>query len=185
MRHSNISMSTKKLSQLKNSSLLDRIAFHAVCFEGDYAFAQLRDELADTLNKIVIESDEDHKNFLKSDVEVLQQFQKTRTSEKRYFLTNLNIRNTTIQNMLLKVVEEPNENTIIIFVVSTMSVVLPTLRSRLQVISLPAVDSDIEKKIEIAKKNLNVSDLERLLYIKKIRDSGNASEKQIADYLAI
>lgn len=178
-------MSTKKLSQPKNSSLLDRIAFHAVCFEGDYAFAQLREELSLNTNKIVIASDEDHKNFLKSDVEVLQQFQKTKTSQKRYFLTNLNIRNTTIQNMLLKVVEEPSENTVIIFVVSSMSIVLPTLRSRLQVVSLPALDGDIEKKIEAAKKSLNVRDLERLLYIKKIRDSGNASEKQIADYLAV
>lgn len=178
-------MSTKKLSQLKNSSLLDRIAFHAVCFEGDYAFAQLRDELSDKINKIVIASDEDHKNFLKSDVEILQQFQKTRTSERRYFLINLNIRNTAIQNMLLKVVEEPSENTIIIFVVSSISMVLPTLRSRLQVISLPAVDGDIEKKIDLAKKNLDIETLEKLLYIKKIRDNGNASEKQIADYLAI
>lgn len=178
-------MSTKKLSQLKNSSLLDHIAFHAICFEGDYAFGQIREELTNTLNKVIIESDEDHKNFLKTDLEILQQFQKTRTSEKRYFLTNLNIRNTTIQNMLLKVVEEPSENTVIIFVTKSLNLLLPTLRSRLQTVALPQLDDDLEKKINLAKKNLNIKDLNDLLYIKKVRDSGNASEKQIADYLAI
>ena len=181
-------MSIKKLSQPK-SSLLEQIAFHAVCFVGSDVSDALKEELSETLNKIVIEQSEDHKNFLKSDVEILQQFQKTSTSQKRYFLTNLNIRNTTVQNMLLKVVEEPSQNTVIIFVVSSLNLLLPTLRSRLQVInvsdSFSGIDKKVNEKIEQAKKSLNINELERLLHIQKIIDSGNASEKQIADYLSI
>jgi len=176
-------MYTKKSSQLK-SSLLDKIAFHAVCFEGEQVFESICSELDQYTNKIIIPSNEDHKNFLKSDVEVLQQFQKTKTNTRRYFVTNLNLRNTQVQNMLLKVVEEPSENTVIIFVVKSLDLLIPTLRSRLQTIEGDETDEQLDKKIALAIKTGNIKEIENLLYINKIKNSGSASQKQIADYLA-
>lgn len=176
-------MSTKKLSQQK-SNPLEKIAFHAVCFEGVQVFEDLKESLEAIPNKIILEANEDHKNFLKSDVVTLQQFQKTKTEHKRYFLSNLNLRNTVIQNMLLKVVEEPSDNTVIIFVVPDVSVLLGTLVSRLQIIQTEDGDNEFEVKLNAAIKNVNTKEIERLLYIKKVKDSGAGSQKQIADYLA-
>lgn len=177
-------MSTKKLLQPKNN-LLEQVALHAVCFVGDDAFEILKSELQDNLNKFILEKNDDAKNLLFEDVENIKKFQKTSSEEKRYILTNRSIRNTQVQNALLKILEEPTRNTIIIFVITTADILIPTIKSRVQIINFTKHSDIFDEKIENAIKNLKPREIMDLLTVKKIKQRGNASEKQIADYLAI
>jgi len=55
---------------------------------------------------------------------------------------NLNVSSS---NMLLKTIEEPPENTIIILITSRIDTILPTIKSRCQIISFKRVSSEIIK----------------------------------------
>jgi hypothetical protein len=68
--------------------------------------------------------------------------------------------------------------------VKSLDLLIPTLRSRLQTIEGDETDEQLDKKIALAIKTGNIKEIENLLYINKIKNSGSASQKQIADYLA-
>ena len=73
-------------------------------------------------------------NFKIEDIQKIKDFQNSKSTEKRFIITNRNLRNTVIQNALLKLLEEPNENTFIVFFVKDLDIFLPTVLSRCQVV---------------------------------------------------
>ena len=103
-------------------------------------FTKIKSEIVESnkINKsesIFFEVNQDLKDFnLKiEEIEMMQSFQKSFTSKKRYILINKNLRNTIVQNALLKTLEEPNSNVSIIIFVNNISLLLKTIISRSQV----------------------------------------------------
>lgn len=159
--------------------------------------------LSNDINFLDFELDEDNKNFKIEDVRKIIDFQNSKSSEKRFLITNRNIRNTVVQNALLKVLEEPTENTFLVFFVKNKAMLLPTFLSRCQIINIENNNSllvNLNDKIEkgeerdiIIKKILNsktiqnnkyirFAKLERFLKIENWNNRGLVSEKQFEDY---
>lgn len=66
--------------------------------------------------------------------------------EKKIFIIAFNTMTSEAQNALLKTIEEPTKDTHFFFVTRTKETLIPTLRSRMQVISLETAHSKSESK---------------------------------------
>lgn len=76
--------------------------------------------------------------------------------------------NTESSNALLKLLEEPTEKTYFLVIVSSIDVVVPTLRSRFTIVADVSVDKEIdEESLEVGKKFLNSLPSKRLEMVKK------------------
>lgn len=92
---------------------------------------------------------------------------------KRIFIIEANGITHEAQNALLKIFEEPNENTHFFLIMPSIEVLLPTLRSRLQILNSPDQDSS-EETIKEVREFLKLSKKEKVKYVddlaKKISD---------------
>jgi DNA polymerase III delta prime subunit len=108
------------------------------------------------------------------------------------------MRLTGLQNAMLKMLEEANENTKIIFVVESFSYFLPTILSRMQILDFNNFGSDnnnsnkntksknifseYKKKLIMSK---DFQGLEKLIKLEELNNRGLISEKQLTDYFAL
>ena len=97
---------------------------------------------------------------------------------RKFFLIETNIITEEAQNALLKIFEEPNPGTHF-FVIMPQDILLPTLRSRMQVVNLE--NHSAEKSENILKKPF----ADRLEMVKKIVDGIADEEKTKQDAVAL
>lgn len=74
-------------------------------------------------------------SFKIADAREIKQLQSQRTEKSSLFILDIAIINVEAQNALLKIIEEPTVNTFFIFITPSRYVLLPTLRSRLEIIT--------------------------------------------------
>lgn len=181
----------KKLEKIE--TLLNMVATHSTIFIGNEKdYQDLKDEIKNsTINYLFIDKTEDNKNLLSEDVASIQDFIKTKTSSKRYVVSNRNIRNTTLQDRLLKILEEGGDNTFIIFVLDTADYLVPTVLSRVQLVHLEnskninTVKIKTEKAKEKLIKNKNFNELEKILHLERAYNMGTITEKNFEDYISL
>ncbi len=123
-------------------------------------------------------------NVKMEDLDEMKDYQSSKSSVVRYIITNKSIRNTVVQNAMLKLLEEPGEGVHIVMFTTDTSMILPTVLSRCQLIIL---DSDKNKGIVqklIANKNdkTRFARLERYLRIDNLHKRGLVSDGQLEDY---
>lgn len=121
----------------------EKITHHAYLVEG--YFDNVREKVLDFVNKSLgLEIDKKNinelhfKNFKIEDSRALNEIQSIKTQESEKEIIILSIESITVQaqNALLKTLEEPTNNKIFFIVSSINTSLLPTLRSRLESLSL-------------------------------------------------
>ena len=141
----------------KEENILDKIKTHStIIISGSNAniFESIFNELASeiknkTTEYVILEKTDESKNLLTEDVETVQSFVKSKNTSPRYIITNKSIRNTVLQNKLLKILEETKENIFIIIVQESTVYLLPTVISRCQVIEM---SNSVENLTSVDKK---------------------------------
>lgn len=111
------------------------------------------------------------------DVEELQKNVKMLSTQKRTFIIR-NVEKSSLYalNSMLKILEEPSKNTSFILTTNNLKGVIPTIRSRCQIINIQEnVNLEKKRKIEI-EKFLKMKIGEALLYVNKISKRENAVE---------
>src|SRR3989344_5257985 len=93
---------------------------------------------------------------------------------KKIFVIAFNFITTEAQNALLKVFEEPTDNTVFFTIAPSSAILLPTLRSRLLIISLPNSETPLSKEAE---KFLRADIDSRLKMAEKFKDAENETKK--------
>lgn len=104
-------------------------------------------------------------------------------SKKVYIIENPEKLNITSANSMLKFVEEPEENVVAIFLTQNLDLVLPTIKSRCQIISL----TDLKEKEEFEFLNIEIEDEEKLeeLILKTIEFIKILENEKINSYYKI
>ena len=99
------------------------------------------------------------------------------TSKKKIFVVAINNFLIEAQNTLLKIFEEPIENTIFFVIIPDTAVILPTLLSRFYLIK---VKNDLKNELKQAKDFIAMSSQNRILFIKELLkgDKGSSSEEE-------
>lgn len=104
---------------------------------------------------------------------------------KKIFVTSLNSITREAQNSLLKVLEEPTADTHFFIVIPTLSKLLPTFISRVEVVSEKNTSPDLKEAKEFAQSSV----ARRLIMIKKITENKDKAGaivflKNLASYLS-
>ncbi|MDQ5957221.1 MAG: hypothetical protein QG614_196 [Patescibacteria group bacterium] len=172
--------------------MLDNIFSHAtIIVNGDYE--SFKKELSNK-NILYLSFDVEDKNekdsvknFKIEDLKKIKEFQNSKVSEKRFVATDRSFRSTVIQNAFLKLLEEPNPNIYIVLFTKNLSMFLPTVLSRSQIIKVE--DADKNKVVKDKIKNLKLKNrfdkLERFLIAEDYNKRGLITDKQIEDYKAL
>ncbi len=93
---------------------------------------------------------------------------------KKIFIINFNFITAQAQNALLKVLEEPTADTVFFIIAPSSAILLPTLRSRLSIISLSNSENTSSKGAE----NFLKADIDsRLKMAEKFKDTENETKK--------
>lgn len=107
---------------------------------------------------------------------------------KKFFLIETNIITEEAQNALLKIFEEPNPGTHF-FVIMPQDILLPTLRSRMQVIrekgALPLGETEEGHLSLMSRLTLDMKIADRLVIVKEITDGISDEEKTKQDAVAL
>lgn len=168
--------------------MLEKIFSHAtVVSGGDYK--SFKDELIKSkinfLSFDIEDGKEIVKNFKIEDIKKIKEFQNSKTLEKRFIISDRSLRSTIVQNALLKIFEEPNENTFLVFFQETYRMLLPTILSRAQI--LECDDSkrfyNVKNKIIKSKDKNRFEKLERFLILEDYNKRGLVTDKQIEGYI--
>src|SRR3989344_3443318 len=158
---------------------------HAYCLEGKREF--ILNELLEFLENILKFKTKGNPDFYYGDFDTLgidegrtineMQSRKAVSAPRRIFAIAANFITRETQNSLLKMFEEPAGGAVFFLIISSASILLPTLRSRMVVVNLSKsaeVDGmgKYEKSENIfdAKKFIESSAGERLAMVKKITD---------------
>jgi DNA polymerase III gamma/tau subunit len=158
---------------------------HAYILVGDRSriFSDLEDFLATTHSVVRVGNPDfwhsDFESFSVGDARklVLAQQNMSLGDSKKIFIIKTNFITEEAQNALLKVFEEPTENTHM-FVITPQNTFLPTLRSRVEYV---VVDT---REIKEKKKSvLDMNIVERLTYVKKLTDDIGDEKKTKQDAL--
>lgn len=178
------------------SILLNKIKTHSTIIIGDKNIfnAFKKEIIQDSFESIIferIQEDKDTYNFKIEDVKSLQNFMISK-KQNAYVLINKNLRNTQIQNAMLKLLEEGKDNIKIIIVSDSISHFLPTVMSRVQVLNIndfaleknssKNIFSEYKKKLILGK---DFSGLEKLIKLEDLNNRGLLSEKQLGEYLGL
>ena len=180
----------------KEENILDKIKTHStIIISGSNAniFESIFNELASeiknkTTEYVILEKTDESKNLLTEDVETVQSFVKSKNTSPRYIITNKSIRNTVLQNKLLKILEETKENIFIIIVQESTVYLLPTVISRCQVIEMSnSVENltSVDKKKSLLIKNKKYTELLKLLEIENASMHGTITAANMSDYVSI
>ena len=205
-----------------SDSVLNKIFSHATIilekdsFNPDSDYNKLKSELSEAVTNYICfdtnpkatDSDSRSLNFKIDDLQKIRDFQNSKSSERRFIITDRSLRNTVIQNALLKILEEPTENTFIVIFTKDISMLLPTILSRCQLIKNldknikngnqniiveKTPNQEIKEKI-IKSKYINTANsegnkpenrfekLERFLIIENLNERGLVSQKQFEEY---
>jgi DNA polymerase III delta prime subunit len=179
-------------------NILSKIKTHSTIAIGDKViFNEIKQEIINTkLQYLFIEKvleDKDSFNLKVEDVKTMQSFISLKR-ERSYILIDKSIRNTQIQNSLLKLLEEGNENVQVIIISKIINYFLPTVISRVQILNesdfsvenknLKAknIFSECKKKLIISK---DFAGLEKLIKLEDLNNRGLLSEKQLSEYLGL
>lgn len=187
--------------------ILAHIKTHATIIIGSAnIYNKLKQEIIDTkleyLNFDLNAEEKDEKTLKLDDLEKIKKFLNNKSVNVRYVITNRNMRLTGLQNAMLKMLEEANENTKIIFVVESAAYFLPTVLSRMQILDSnnfglennlnknsdskntksKNIFSEYKKKLIMSK---DFQGLEKLIKLEELNNKGLISEKQLADYFAL
>jgi DNA polymerase III delta prime subunit len=170
--------------------LLDSIKTHStIIISGtdDSVFSQLVSEIkSKTSEYLILEKTDDSKNLLTDDVETIQSFIKNKSHTSRYVITNKSIRNTVLQNKILKLLEEGGENIFIIILQESISYLLPTVLSRCQVIDMTHTEETLINKKKLALiKNKKYKELLELLEIENAGVHGTITNANVNDYIGL
>lgn len=109
-------------------------------------------------------------------------------SSRRIFIISANFITKEAQNSLLKMFEEPSGGAVFFLIISSASILLPTLRSRMMIVNLNHIESfeDSSNKLFDAKKFIKSPIAERLAIVKKIYEKiadEEASRSVAVDFL--
>lgn len=131
-----------------------------------------------------IKEDKPVRNFKIEDLKKIKDFQNSKTTDKRFIISDRSLRSTVIQNALLKLFEEPTENTHFVFFTKSTAMLLPTVLSRAQVLRLREIDENekIKEKIKSIKLPGRFDKLERFLIAEDYHKRGLVSDKQMEEY---
>lgn len=94
-------------------------------------------------------------DFLLEDAKIVAKEAYISESEIKYLLIIANSFNIYAQNSLLKMLEEPPKNTIFIIISNSKTNFLPTIRSRIQIITHTQEKRDRNIELNLSKMNLN------------------------------
>jgi DNA polymerase III delta prime subunit len=178
--------------------LLEKIISHATILIGDInVYDNLKKEILGSgdicLNFDYDPEDKETKSLKLEHLTEIKNFLSSKSVNTRYIITNKNMRKTELQNAMLKMLEEADESTKIIFVVESINYFLPTILSRMQVLDsnhLILGDSKNPKNIfSIYKKKTilekNFKELERIVKLEDLYTRNLISDKQLNDYLSM
>ncbi len=110
----------------------------------------------------------------------LSQERKSFDGGKKIFIIRANSVTEEAQNALLKVFEEPTEGTLF-FILSPQDILLPTLRSRVQIINIKQQNSQTAEKTTFLKTGVG----ERIALVKEIADGISDDEKTKQDAISL
>ncbi len=94
-------------------------------------------------------------DFLLEDAKIVAKEAYISESETKYLLIIANSFNIYAQNSLLKMLEEPPKNTVFIIISNSKTNFLPTIRSRIQIITHAQEKRDRNIELNLSKMNLN------------------------------
>lgn len=168
--------------------ILDTIKTHSTIVVGTEAYEHLVREIKEkTAEFLAIDATDDEKNLLAENIKVIQDFIKTKSNSPRYVVSNRRIRSTETQNRILKLLEEGGENTFLIFVLETDTYLLPTVASRVQVVTYTSdVVSQNERVQRIKEKCIkgkNFKELATILELERGMMLGTVTNKNLDEYL--
>lgn len=184
-------------------SILNKIKSHATIITGDNNFyLQMKKEIFESklisLNFDYDEENKDEKTLKMDDLERIKLFLANKSSQVRYVITNRNMRLLGLQNAMLKMLEEAEESTKIVFVVNSINYFIPTILSRMEILdsaNFTLENDKISKQnsrhnlfSEYKKKSILAKDfiaLEKIIQIDNLNDKGLISKKQLREYLAL
>ncbi|HJN62624.1 MAG TPA: hypothetical protein QGH03_00085 [Candidatus Paceibacterota bacterium] len=154
---------------------------HAYCLEGDVAF--IKEELLKNLGKILSFKTEANPDFLHIEFDKFGiddgrrisdfQIKKAVTGDRKIIVIGVKTITMEAQNSLLKTFEEPAPNTHFFLIIPSSEVLLPTLKSRLQIQKIIPK----ETKTSLGNKFLKGSKKEKLNIVREIveeKDKGQA-----------
>ena len=160
-----------------------QITHHAYAFEGDKnivvpeLFKYLEKDFGIVLKNNPDFSYQEFETFTIDDGRALQERHGRRAlAGKKIFIISTRFITTEAQNALLKIFEEPSEGTHFFLVMPNTQILLPTLRSRLVVVSRDETEENSEVK-SLVKKFIASTPAERIILVKPIveeKDKGNA-----------
>ncbi len=184
--------------------MLEKIKTHSSLIIGNKSIFEIlkKEIMQNSFESIIFEriaEDKDTYNFKIEDVKSLQNFMVSK-KQNAYVLIDKNLRNTQIQNAMLKLLEEGKDNIKLIIVSDSTSHFLPTIISRVQVLNTEYfgleinsnnsnkniksknIFSEHKKKLII---NKDFSGLEKLIKLEDLNNRGLLSEKQLNEYLGL
>lgn len=114
------------------------------------------------------------------------QSRKAVSATRRIFVISANFITKEAQNSLLKMFEEPSGDSVFFLIISSASILLPTLRSRMMVIRLDngeSSNSSFEETLFDINKFIKSSPAERLATVKKIVDK--IADEETSRFVAV
>ena len=127
--------------------------------------------------------DRHYDSFKINDARAIKSLQSEKTDKPTVFIISFTIINTEAQNALLKVLEEPTANTYFILVFPNTKKLLPTLQSRLSLVSFDSLGSEKTERNIILGSFLEMNLQERLDIIKKMTDKKSSDIVTKSDVL--
>lgn len=138
------------------------------------------------LNYLFFNEDEENgKNLKLEEVFAIRSFFISYYSGKRFVLINKNLRNTVIQNSLLKILEELKASDYIVIFSDNVNVFIPTILSRVALIDL---NDNASSNVEIKNKLIKSHQWNKLTNLLKLEDEykrGLIGDKQWKDFLDV
>jgi DNA polymerase III subunit delta' len=144
----------------------------------------LEDEIKQNgFNLISFKYSEENKSLSPADVLSILNQTKLTNNKKFYILISRNIRNTEIQNSLLKTLEESSTNYIFVIFTRSQGHLLNTLKSRSIIINKldkKNLFSDTKRKLILAN---SIGLLDKVIFIEDKYSRGLLSEKQVKEFI--
>jgi hypothetical protein len=187
------------------SQILDKIKTHSTIVEGGRnTFEKLKREIADEkVDNFILESHDDKLGA--DEFRSLSSFFNLKYSQRKMIVIYVAGVSDIVQNMMLKTLEDGNENVQMVVIIPNTSILLPTVISRVQILKdLVSEDFDIrnlpsmKEMIEWNRQDLyflansflpkmtkvgKFKEIERLLEIMQIFIDGDINKKQFLQYV--
>lgn len=176
------------------SYILENLSHHAYCIVGnDSTKESLKSEL-ESKHKIKISGNPDFlersfTTFSIDDARELKRLASIKSSDekaKKIFVLYMENILVEAQNSMLKLLEEPVENTLFFIIIPSSHILIPTIKSRLEIINTEAGNVPNSESIDMAKKFLKSSMSKRMEMVGEILkdiDNEEKTKQYIFDFL--